>query len=144
MGQSQQTDPPRHLFSVPQAEKPAIIVQAVTDIFTTLFPNRIRAIYLIGSHIDQSAASMSDIDGGIIFKDCFVDEAEQSLAETDASGLWPDPIVTEITAVSTFYEAEDYHQNYYKTNRNQPYCRIVIDPKIRKLRKSFANRLQPA
>lgn len=69
--------------------------------------------------------------------------AEQSLAETDASGLWPTPIVTEISPAVPFYTAEAYHQNYYKDNRSQPYCRVVIDPKIRKLRKSFANRLKP-
>ena len=68
--------------------------------------------------------------------------AEQSRAETDASGLWPDPIVTEIAPASAFYPAEGYHQNYYKNNQNQPYCRVVIDPKVRKMRKMFGERLK--
>ena len=68
--------------------------------------------------------------------------AEKSLKETDASGLWPNPIVTEISPYQTFYQAEDYHQNYYKDNPNQPYCRAVIDPKVRKFRKEFQGQLK--
>lgn len=70
--------------------------------------------------------------------------AERSLAETDASDLWSNPIVTEIEPLDTFYTAEAYHQNYYNDNPNQPYCRAVIDPKVRKFRKSFQNRLKTA
>ena len=68
--------------------------------------------------------------------------AEQSKEETDASGLWPDPIVTEISPAAEFYMAEDYHQNYYRSNGNQPYCRMVIDPKVTKFRKEFQQRLK--
>lgn len=68
--------------------------------------------------------------------------AERSKRETDASGLWSDPIVTEIAPLTDFYAAEDYHQNYYKSNSNQPYCRAVIDPKMRKLKKEFADKLR--
>ena len=68
--------------------------------------------------------------------------AEKSLAETDASGLWPNPIVTEVAPLDAFYVAEDYHQNYYNDNANQPYCRVVIDPKVRKFRKEFKDRLK--
>lgn len=68
--------------------------------------------------------------------------AERSLTGADASGLWPDPIVTEIDALGNFYPAEDYHQNYYLDNPNQPYCRIIIDPKVRKFRKSYPDRLK--
>ena len=70
--------------------------------------------------------------------------AEKSRAETDASDLWPDPIVTEIVPFTEFYEAETYHHNYYRQNPNQAYCRFVIDPKIQKFRKSFADRLKTA
>lgn len=68
--------------------------------------------------------------------------AAQSLAEADASDLYRDPIVTEIVPLDTFYEAEAYHQNYYNDNRNQPYCRFVIDPKVAKFRKSYKDRLK--
>lgn len=67
--------------------------------------------------------------------------AEESKRETDSSGLWPDSIVTEIAAFDNFFAAEHYHQDYYKLNGNQPYCRVIIDPKIRKLRQDFADLL---
>lgn len=68
--------------------------------------------------------------------------AERLKAETDQSGLWSAPLVTEIAPLTTFYAAEDYHQNYYKDNPFQPYCTVVIDPKVRKFRKSFADKLK--
>lgn len=70
--------------------------------------------------------------------------AEQSKRDTDASGLWPHPIVTEISPITTFYKAEDYHQNFYRDNPYQPYCRAIIDPKIKKLRKEFQAKLKDA
>jgi len=68
--------------------------------------------------------------------------AEQFKAETDASDLWPDPIVTEIVPLTVFYDGEDYHQNFYKDNPYQPYCIAVIDPKMQKFRKSFQDKLR--
>ena len=68
--------------------------------------------------------------------------AEQSMAETDASDLWPDPIVTEIAPLPIFYEGEAYHQNYFVENPYQPYCIFVINPKVQKFRKSFRNKLR--
>jgi peptide-methionine (S)-S-oxide reductase len=68
--------------------------------------------------------------------------AERSSREADASDLWPDPIVTEISPFTTFYPAEDYHQNYYRENPNQAYCRMVIDPKMGKFRKAFSEKLR--
>lgn len=69
-------------------------------------------------------------------------EAERSMAETDASDLWSDPIVTEVSPLTEFYRAEDYHQNYYRSNRDQPYCMFVIDPKMQWFRKAFQERLK--
>jgi peptide-methionine (S)-S-oxide reductase len=68
--------------------------------------------------------------------------AEKSLREAEKAGIWPDPIVTEIVPFTVFYEAEDYHRDYYELNRLQPYCRLVIDPKIVKLRKEFPEKLK--
>jgi peptide-methionine (S)-S-oxide reductase len=67
--------------------------------------------------------------------------AEQSKQETDASGLWPDPIVTEISPYTQFFKAEDYHQNFYQDNPSQPYCMMVVSPKMQKFRKEFADKL---
>ncbi len=67
------------------------------------------------------------------------DEEQRGVAErskTAVSPLFPTPIVTEITPVPTFYPAEKYHQNYYNDNGNQPYCRVVIAPKVAEWRSS--------
>jgi len=56
--------------------------------------------------------------------------------------IWDNPIVTEISAFDTFYKAETYHQNYYKTNPNQGYCSIVIAPKVKKFRQKWAHKLK--
>ncbi|MEM7335283.1 MAG: peptide-methionine (S)-S-oxide reductase MsrA [Chloroflexota bacterium] len=68
--------------------------------------------------------------------------AEQSKAETDATDLWANPIVTEIESLGEFYGAEDYHQNYFNENPYQPYCRMVIDPKVRKFKKAYQDKLK--
>ncbi len=68
--------------------------------------------------------------------------AEASLKSTDASDLWKDPIVTEITPLGMYYPAEAYHQNYYNNNSYQGYCSFVIAPKIKKLEKEFSHLLQ--
>ena len=68
--------------------------------------------------------------------------AEKSRRETEAAGLWPNPIVTEIAPLRKFYPAEGYHQNYYRTNPSQPYCQVVIDPKVQKFRKEFQAKLK--
>jgi methionine-S-sulfoxide reductase len=68
--------------------------------------------------------------------------AEQVRAAIEAAGIWDKPLVTEITALDTFYPAEDYHQEYYQRNPNQGYCRVVIDPKVAKFRQKYAQRLK--
>lgn len=69
-------------------------------------------------------------------------EATAYKAKLDKEKIWNDPIVTEITKFGKFYPAEDYHQEYYKSNPNQGYCRIVITPKIEKFKKIFADKLK--
>jgi peptide-methionine (S)-S-oxide reductase len=68
--------------------------------------------------------------------------AEAYKKQLDASHVYKNPIVTEISAASTFYPAEDYHQNYYELNPNQGYCQYVIRPKVEKFRKQFASKLK--
>ena len=69
-------------------------------------------------------------------------QAAAKQAIHDAGGLWSAPIVTEVAPLETFYPAEDYHQDYYALNGEQPYCRAVIAPKIDKVRKLFRDRLK--
>lgn len=68
--------------------------------------------------------------------------AAEVIAEVNASGIWSSPIVTEVTPAGEFYVAEDYHQNYYRDNARQPYCQIVIAPKVTKFRKQYTDRLR--
>jgi len=69
--------------------------------------------------------------------------AEKSLADTDATDLWPDPIITEISPLINYYAAEQGHQNYFKRIGNQnPYCTYVINPKVAKLKAKFGDKLK--
>ncbi len=68
--------------------------------------------------------------------------AEEVIARLDAAGLWSRPIVTEITPANTFYIAEAEHQEYYERNPYQPYCMMVVEPKVTKFRKHFTDRLK--
>ncbi len=68
--------------------------------------------------------------------------AEQSKRDIAAAGVWSRPIVTEIVPLQEFYAAEDYHHDYYRRNRAQPYCFVVIDPKLRKFRQEFREKLK--
>lgn len=65
--------------------------------------------------------------------------AEKVKEDIEKSGKYKDPIVTEITPFEAFYPADQHHQNFYDTNRNVPYCQIIIDPKIKKLLQEFGN-----
>ncbi|MGZ4116909.1 MAG: peptide-methionine (S)-S-oxide reductase MsrA [Bacteroidia bacterium] len=68
--------------------------------------------------------------------------AEKYKKELNASGAWDKPIVTEISPAGPFYKAEDYHQNYYNGNGEQPYCQYVIQPKVEKFKKVFKDKLK--
>jgi peptide-methionine (S)-S-oxide reductase len=68
--------------------------------------------------------------------------AEKYKKELNASGAWDKPVVTEISPATTFYKADDYHQNYFNENGDQPYCSYVIQPKVEKFRKVFQDKLK--
>lgn len=67
--------------------------------------------------------------------------AEKSKSEV-ATQIWEDPIVTEITAFTNFYPAEDYHQDYFNLNGSAPYCQMVIAPKVKKFRAKFESKIK--
>jgi peptide-methionine (S)-S-oxide reductase len=69
-------------------------------------------------------------------------EAEEYIALIEKEKLYDDPIVTVVSPAVTFYEAEDYHQNYYNENSSQGYCQMVIAPKLEKLRKYYKSKLK--
>jgi peptide-methionine (S)-S-oxide reductase len=68
--------------------------------------------------------------------------AEQVIRELNGEKIWDRPIVTDVKPAETFYVAEDYHQEYFENNAEQPYCSFVVAPKVRKFRQKFAAKMK--
>ncbi len=68
-------------------------------------------------------------------------EAEQTIAELNAAHAFPDPIVTAVEPAKEFYQAENYHQEYFASHASAPYCQMVIAPKVRKFEQKFAKKM---
>jgi peptide-methionine (S)-S-oxide reductase len=68
--------------------------------------------------------------------------AEQVIAELEAAGVWDAKIVTEVKPFTEFYRAEDYHQEYFRKNPSQPYCSVVVAPKVSKFRQRYLEKLK--
>ena len=101
-----------------------------------------------GTH-DPTTLNRQGADVGTQYRSAifYHSDDQKKLAETykkklDESGAFENPIVTEITPASEFYKAEDYHQNYFNLNGNAPYCTYVIQPKLEKFKKVFAEKLK--
>jgi peptide-methionine (S)-S-oxide reductase len=70
------------------------------------------------------------------------DTAKKVIQQIDQAAIWDAPIVTEVAPFSVFYKAEEYHQEYYRRNQGQPYCRVVIAPKVAKFRQRYTAKLK--
>ncbi len=70
--------------------------------------------------------------------------AQDTIAELNREDLFGRPVVTEVRPAETFYPAEDYHQEYFRNNPQQPYCAFVVAPKVHKFREAFTSRLKGA
>lgn len=68
--------------------------------------------------------------------------ADNIIKEITDDVIWPDPVVTEVTAASTFYSAEKYHQEYFNNNPENQYCQMVVSPKLAKFKQTFASKLK--
>lgn len=68
--------------------------------------------------------------------------AESIIKELQDASAYPNPIVTTLEPLQAFYEAEDYHKNYYERNQGAPYCMVVINPKIKKFKEKFASLIE--
>lgn len=68
--------------------------------------------------------------------------AEETIAELEAERRWPQRIVTQIEPLTVFYAAEDYHQDYFANNQGNPYCQVVVAPKVAKARSKFFEKLR--
>ncbi len=70
------------------------------------------------------------------------EEAEAAIKKLNSSGIYDSAIVTEVTEYRRFYQAEDYHADYYNNNKSQPYCSMVITPKLKKVNKKLTDLLK--
>ncbi|NNK71454.1 MAG: peptide-methionine (S)-S-oxide reductase MsrA [Flavobacteriaceae bacterium] len=96
---------------------------------------------------DPTTLNRQGADAGTQYRSViyYHDEQQREIAEEVVKAVqqyYDDPIVTEVSALDVFYEAEDYHQNYYRENPNQGYCNYVITPKLNKLRKLYSDKLK--
>lgn len=81
--------------------------------------------------------------GGIYYvSEAQKQDALQIISEMTADEVWPNPIVTEVEALSNYSQAEDYHQDYFSNNPENVYCNMVVAPKLAKFKKTFASRLK--
>lgn len=78
------------------------------------------------------------------FNDSQKQKAEKYKSELNKEKAFENPVITEISPSSKFYKAENYHQNYYNLNKEQPYCKFIIGPKIEKMEKIFGTKLKQA
>jgi peptide-methionine (S)-S-oxide reductase len=124
----------------------AEVVQVTFDPFVLDYADLLRVFFTIH---DPTTLNRQGADAGTQYRSAIFthDEAQRAAAEAvireiSESKLWPNPIVTEVTPLDKFYIAEDYHQEYYVNNSNQPYCRVVVEPKVTKFRKHFVDRLK--
>lgn len=106
-------------------------------------------LYIFFTTHDPTTLNRQGNDVGTQYRSAifYHNEEQKQLAEEVMEVLaneqvFPDPIVTELVAAGPFYEAEPEHKNYYNLHRNQPYCQVIIDPKIKKLQKAFSEKLK--
>jgi len=110
-----------------------IQVATILDIFWTIHDPTTK---------DRQGADVGSQYRSIIL---YANTDDQKIAETSvatAQSVWPAPIVTEVRPLQAFYLAEPEHQDYFNTHPERAYCQIVIDPKLSKLRQSFAHLLK--
>ena len=113
---------------------PAIIsLQDILQIFFTVHDP---------TTLNRQGADVGTQYRSVIFYNSAEEKAIAEAAKTEAQEIWDDAIVTEIVPATTFYPAEQYHQNYYKDNPYQPYCNIVITPKVKKFRAKYQDKLK--
>ncbi len=124
----------------------AEVVQVTFDPSVVSYEDLLRVFFTIH---DPTTLNRQGADVGTQYRSAIFthDDAQRAAAEAvireiGDSKLWANPIVTEVKPLDKFYVAENYHQEYFVNNPNQPYCRVVIEPKVAKFRKHFVDRLK--
>jgi len=122
----------------------AEVVQVEYDPDTVTYPTLLRAFFKLH---DPTTLNRQGADVGTQYRSmiAYHSPAQKDLAEAamrDAQANFTSPIVTEIVPASVFYPAEDYHQDYFTNNPDQPYCSAVVGPKVKKFRAEFRDLLK--
>jgi len=119
----------------------AEVCRIIYDAQKVSFQQLLQAFFL--AH-DPTQLNRQGNDEGTQYRSAifYKDEQQKALSaaiikELNATQVYPNPIVTSLEPIAIFYKAEDYHQNYYAQNKEQPYCRFVIQPKLEKFKKAF-------
>ncbi|CAN5632684.1 hypothetical protein BH11BAC2_BH11BAC2_12650 [soil metagenome] len=124
----------------------AEVIQIVYDPTKISFDDLLEVFWTVHdpTTLNRQGADVGTQYRSVIF---YHDENQKMIAEKykkdlTASGAFNSPVVTEITPFKKFYKAENYHQNYFKENGSQPYCSLVIQPKVDKFKKVFKDKLK--
>ncbi|WP_313695410.1 peptide-methionine (S)-S-oxide reductase MsrA [Halorarum halobium] len=124
----------------------AEVVQVEYDPERITYPDLLRVFFTVH---DPTTLNRQGPDVGESYRSAvFYHDDEQRetveafIEELEAVGAYEDPIVTEVEPLEAFYEAEAYHQDYYEKNPNDGYCQFNADPKIRKVREKFADKVK--
>ncbi|HAJ34980.1 MAG TPA: peptide-methionine (S)-S-oxide reductase [Chloroflexi bacterium] len=124
----------------------AEVVQVTFDPAVISYADILRVFFTIH---DPTTLNRQGADVGTQYRSIILyhDEAQKQTAievmqEVTAQRIWQNPLVTELAPLDVFYPAEEYHQNYFARNPMQPYCQVVIAPKVAKFRKQYFDRLR--
>jgi peptide-methionine (S)-S-oxide reductase len=124
----------------------AEVVQVTFDPDVISFKELLEVFFTIH---DPTTLNRQDNDAGTEYRSIILyhDEeqqkaAEQTIAELGAARIWDKRIVTEVVPLAEFYPAENYHQQYFERNPQQPYCQIIVAPKVAKVRQKFMAKLR--
>ena len=124
----------------------AEVVQVTFDPREVLFKEVLEVFFTIH---DPTTLNRQGADVGTQYRSAiFYHSPEQQrmagevIGELNSAKIWNAPIVTEVAPLTEFYKAEDYHQDYFENNSYQPYCQMVVAPKVAKFRQKFLERLK--
>ncbi len=124
----------------------AEVVQVTFDPAVVSFADILRIFFTIH---DPTTLNRQGNDVGTQYRSAifYHDETQKQVAvevidEVTKQRVWPNPIVTEVAPLNTFYPAEEYHQDYFANNPMQPYCQVVVAPKVAKFRKQYFQQLK--
>jgi peptide-methionine (S)-S-oxide reductase len=124
----------------------AEVVQVTFDPAVIAFDDILDVFFTIHdpTTVDRQGADVGSQYRSVIFShsDAQRATAERKLAELEASHVWSHPIVTRVVPLETFFAAEAYHQDYFRRNPEQAYCRAVVAPKVAKARTRFLEKLK--